>query len=585
MPIPDSDLVRRAESGDSSAQCALGRFYCEFANGIQPAFEWYLAAAKQDNPEAAFRVAELLQEHSVALERDEFEAHEESDTWYNRAADLGWAEAQCFVGYRAEFNSDYETAMKWYRRAAEQGHPEAQYYLASLYSGKYPWGHVDENLRWLAAAAEGGYAQAEAEFGILCVTSNWVKCQPKRGSRLLHSAVGKKNKDAQYWLANMYLIGQVVPKDRARAFQLFRAAAYQFHHKAGMFLGRDAYERSSPDLIEAYFWFDRAGAFQYEAGNENKKEYHDAYLMLQEVKAKMTRAEIQEAIATLEVRGPEPRSLPAQMPEIFTHSESEDLDEQVRDEVERVCAFLNEKTGTDTRPAILLRFLVKCALEDEKWALSNSQLADFLYRRDGDTRREELAKPFSVAGIPAEDGLADLQTRKEANLRNLKGELKQKLHAYYEGRGQEDAVRLSLQPNSWRLTWTFQGPAGTSDKTPKGWERIEIRYAGMNDLPRAVSFNGKWVIAPTAPFETSPDWGYLMDDQEYYKGVWRCAVALTPKNHVVVYSQLTFPSQRSGNLHRVSDYESFADALNLEPEELIYQVAETAGIGLAELDI
>jgi hypothetical protein len=339
-----------------------------------------------------------------------------------------------------------------------------------------------------------------------------------------------------------------------------------------------------PDLVEAYCWFDYAGAFYDEKLREGNATYQEAFRLRQEVRAKMTSPQMQEVIArqAVGIYQPQPEQQRGDAP--IQILQPDGLVTEIEEHGQRVCLFLNQNSGEDTRASKLLSFLLRHALADPTWAPSTSELAEDLYRIRGGGRLTEQGKLFDVHGTSKEEAVV-IHQRKVDNLKNLKGELNQKLHGYYEGKGRYDPVRFSLQRASWRPLWAFHDPVEPSDKPPDGWDRIEVHYSDTKALPQAKSFIGKWVIPPDGSFETSLDWGYLLEDEQYHKGAWKCAVAVTAKGRVVVHSRLAAKGRRSGCLHRVYDYDSFADAFNLEPEGLIYQAAEAAGIRMDALDI
>lgn len=91
--------------------------------------------------------------------------------WFERAADLGLANAQANLGalYLAGdgVEQDPKQAARWFARAAHQGHVVSQYELALLFEeGK----GVERNPRiaqaLLKAAADAGYGPARTRLGL-----------------------------------------------------------------------------------------------------------------------------------------------------------------------------------------------------------------------------------------------------------------------------------------------------------------------------------------------------------------------------------------------------------------------------------
>ena len=122
--------------------------------------------------------------------------HEKAVDCYRKAAEQGYATAQCNLGYMYETGhgvpQDYSEAVRWYRKAAEQGYANAQFNLGCMYdNGQGVPQDYGEAVRWYRKAAEQG------------------------------------NATAQYNLALMYKNGQGVPQDKGEARRWFQKAAEQ----------------------------------------------------------------------------------------------------------------------------------------------------------------------------------------------------------------------------------------------------------------------------------------------------------------------------------------------------------------------
>lgn len=128
-----------ADAGDSRAEYLLGRLHYRGALGPRNparAAEHFLAAAEKGDAEAHAALAHLF-EVGDGVPQDFARAREfyalaslqpESSTaaWYRKAARLGVAETQYFLGLSYEFGEgvkpDMERARHWYRLAADKGH-------------------------------------------------------------------------------------------------------------------------------------------------------------------------------------------------------------------------------------------------------------------------------------------------------------------------------------------------------------------------------------------------------------------------------------------------------------------------------
>jgi TPR repeat protein len=67
--------------------------------------------------------------------------------WYRKAAEQGFAEAQCNLGVMYRLGrgvpQDDAEAMRWYRKAAKQGNAQAQNGLIIMYEETQPAEAVD----------------------------------------------------------------------------------------------------------------------------------------------------------------------------------------------------------------------------------------------------------------------------------------------------------------------------------------------------------------------------------------------------------------------------------------------------------
>lgn len=130
------------------------------------AFEaWRELAGKGDL--AAMRNVGQLYRLGQGVERDPAEAAR----WFERAAELGLANAQANLGalYLAGdgVTQDSKRAALWFARAAHQGHVVSQYELALLFeTGRGVDRNPDIAQALMKAAAEAGYGPARAYLGL-----------------------------------------------------------------------------------------------------------------------------------------------------------------------------------------------------------------------------------------------------------------------------------------------------------------------------------------------------------------------------------------------------------------------------------
>ena len=136
---------------------------------------------------------------------------------------------------------DDEKAEVWFHRAAEDGHSCAQYALAKLLHER---GRISEAVPWYQQAAEGGNPFASYQLGKLYLVGDDVPKDTAKALEYLADAAEQGNSQAQYILGKLYLLGNEVEQDREAAVQCLTSAASQGHEYAQFFLnhmeqGRD----------------------------------------------------------------------------------------------------------------------------------------------------------------------------------------------------------------------------------------------------------------------------------------------------------------------------------------------------------
>ena len=170
-----------AEQGHAAAQYELGAAYSMGFGTEQDddeSMKWYRKAAEQGHQEAIDFLEELgervpaVGNDIVTYYNTAMEYHlgingkktdgKKAFEWYQRAAEMGLAEAQvqlagCYRrGYGVE--SDIDLAFEWYHKAAEQGNGWAQYALGHLYNQPFKGHPRDEKemQKWYKKAFAQG---------------------------------------------------------------------------------------------------------------------------------------------------------------------------------------------------------------------------------------------------------------------------------------------------------------------------------------------------------------------------------------------------------------------------------------------
>ncbi len=238
------ELKQKAKGGNLDALCDLAGCYL-----IQPHYNWkkslklYMKAAKKGSARAQFWVSEHANSYIRASKEDESKYKEEWNVierkWLRKSAEQGYPEAMCKLGkaYRS-FTSgivaqDYEEAEKWLTAAAGKGNADAQMELGLYYSSNLTKKQDEQkSFEWLLKAAKGGIVLA------------------------------------QYFVAEEYWKGKVVPRNYNQALFWFEQAAEKKHLDA-MIRVFEIYSGKNKQLHDA------EKAKKWENKIENNAEYRE----------------------------------------------------------------------------------------------------------------------------------------------------------------------------------------------------------------------------------------------------------------------------------------------------------------------
>jgi len=169
-----SDIITKAESGDTESQIKAGKIYFYGRqSGTKPDYEhallWFSKAAIKDNPEVKYYLA-LCLEHSLALFKYKGNTFIKEEL-IEESANQGYAPAQLRLGHRyfAKLNSTEEEkawVYKWTKRAADQDYAPAIWTLSLLYyAGTGVEKDEKEYYRLSHRASELGYSHATLTLG------------------------------------------------------------------------------------------------------------------------------------------------------------------------------------------------------------------------------------------------------------------------------------------------------------------------------------------------------------------------------------------------------------------------------------
>lgn len=203
-------LLRSAARGHAEAQFNLGRM---FAAGIgvdknaAEAIWWLHAAAEQGNANA-----KALLEKNKNPKAYTATLKEATVRAIRALAEKGYPYAMHSMGrvysYAVTVSENSAEGQQWYQKAvpgmkklAEQGDAEAQMRLFQMYrNGNGVAKDEKEDWRWLNAAAENGYAEAQETLGMNY--NSMTPCNEKEAIRLWTLAARQGNPLAQVFLSN-----------------------------------------------------------------------------------------------------------------------------------------------------------------------------------------------------------------------------------------------------------------------------------------------------------------------------------------------------------------------------------------------
>lgn len=152
--------------------------------------------------------------------------------WYRLAADRGYAEAQCNLGWCYEkgqgVGQSWTEAARWYRLAADNGEKTAQCNLGWCYeNGKGVAKDVYEAVKWYRKSATQGFARAQLNIGLCYHEGRGVATDYSEAAKWLRKAANQGNSLAQAWMGYCYENGHGVAASTSDAVEWYRKAAEQ----------------------------------------------------------------------------------------------------------------------------------------------------------------------------------------------------------------------------------------------------------------------------------------------------------------------------------------------------------------------
>lgn len=230
-----AEVVKKAASGDATAQYTLGRAYVK-GEGV---------------PKDAVKAVELLQ-HSAAQ---------------------GNARAQDYLGRmyaRGEgVPKDSAKAFELLQKSAVQGDAQAQANLGVLYMlGEGVPRDPVKAVAWFQKSAAQGNAHGQNMLALSYEDGIGVPKDLSRAVDWWQKSAAQGEADAQWIVGKAYANGIVVAKDDAKAVEWWQKAAAQGQVKAQLALGGSYYlgEGVAKDVVLGYAWSNLAAAGGQETG-------------------------------------------------------------------------------------------------------------------------------------------------------------------------------------------------------------------------------------------------------------------------------------------------------------------------------
>ena len=122
-----NEIRQMADSGDPSAQCAMGDYYQAdgYNMNLHETFKWYQKAAKQNHAKALWNLGSVYGIGAGIVEKD----FDKSVALFEESAKYGFLEAMFYLGQTFMSNDIYDKAVYWLEKADKLGHPEAEKHL------------------------------------------------------------------------------------------------------------------------------------------------------------------------------------------------------------------------------------------------------------------------------------------------------------------------------------------------------------------------------------------------------------------------------------------------------------------------
>ena len=214
------NILELANEEDVFAQASAAWGYREgYGTAVDhvEAVKWVRKAAEQGYASAQCNLG-LMYEDGRGVEQ----SYEKAVEWYLKAAEQGYARAQFWLGYMYEYGTgveqSYEKAAEWVQKAAEQGYADAQYNLGDRYrDGRGVEESFEKAAEWVQKAADQGLAVAQNCLGFMYQNGTGVEQSDEKAVEWYQKAADQGYASAQYNLGEMYYYGTGVEQSYEKA--------------------------------------------------------------------------------------------------------------------------------------------------------------------------------------------------------------------------------------------------------------------------------------------------------------------------------------------------------------------------------
>ena len=227
-----------AKQGLNGAQVDLAYLYVTgfgTVKDLEQAVHWYSLAAAQGNPNGEYSLG-ICYLHGEGVEQNLTLARK----WISLALSHGdGARSTNAMGltYEIGFEKDLNGALVWYNKAAEMGYAEAQFNVCRLTAqGLVSPDDYARAIHWCTTLAESG--DAWGEYGLARICEQGVGMPPDlaKAAEWYKKSAEQGNPAAQLSLAALYSDGKGVQKDLVEAYKWATIAGAGKHPEAQDFM-------------------------------------------------------------------------------------------------------------------------------------------------------------------------------------------------------------------------------------------------------------------------------------------------------------------------------------------------------------